>query len=101
MLFEHEGDLLADYEHEIVDLPGVGRGPILRRKPNGDCHYLGADGCTIHDRTPVVCRVFDCRGAYLNFLDHPRNERRRMIAEGYVDKAIFDRGRALLDGKDG
>lgn len=34
---------------------------ILKRKPNGDCHYLGPDGCTIHDRRPYACRRLDCR----------------------------------------
>lgn len=34
---------------------------ILRRRENGDCVYLGDRGCTIHERAPHVCRVFDCR----------------------------------------
>ena len=96
MLLEQEGDVLAAYEHEIVDLPGAGRGPILKRKPNGDCIYLGAHGCTIHDRAPAVCKVFDCRDAYLNFLSYPRADRRRMIRDGMIDPDIFERGRALI-----
>jgi Fe-S-cluster containining protein len=97
MLLEREGDVVASYEHEVVDLPGAGRGPILKRKPNGECIYLGKNGCSIHDRAPAVCRVFDCRGAYLAFMDHPRPERRRMLKEGCVDGEILKRGRELLD----
>jgi Fe-S-cluster containining protein len=32
----------------------------LKRKPNGDCVYLGPGGCTIWGRHPTVCKVFDC-----------------------------------------
>jgi len=96
MLLAQEGDDVASYEHELVALPGAGRGPILKRRPNGDCFYLGTAGCTIHDRAPAVCRVFDCRGAYLAVMDHPRAERRRMIKSGFVDREILDRGRELL-----
>jgi Fe-S-cluster containining protein len=78
--------------------PGAGRGPILKRRPNGDCVYLGENGCTIHDRAPTVCRVFDCRDAYLNFMQHPRSERRRMIREKYVDPEIFEIGRKMIEG---
>lgn len=32
----------------------------LEHKPNGDCIYLGENGCTIYGRHPTVCKVFDC-----------------------------------------
>jgi Fe-S-cluster containining protein len=32
----------------------------LRRTPDGDCVYLGPQGCTIHGRHPVICKIFDC-----------------------------------------
>lgn len=95
MLLPQEGDDVASYEHEIVDLPGAGRGPILKRRPNGDCIYLGESGCTIHGRTPVICRVFDCRDAYRSFMEHPRQERRRMVKDGLIDREILERGRQL------
>jgi hypothetical protein len=38
--------------------------PILAHQPNGDCVYLGPDGCTIHERHPVICRRFDCAEIY-------------------------------------
>lgn len=34
---------------------------MLAHKPNGDCVYLGESGCTIHDRSPQMCREMDCR----------------------------------------
>lgn len=102
MLLADEGDDVASYEHDIIDLPAAnlgplahmaGRGPILKRQPNGDCVYLGPNGCTIHDRAPVICRIFDCRGLVRA---HPRRELRAMIAKGLLDKDIVDQGRQLL-----
>ena len=40
---------------------------MLAHKLNGDCVYLGDDGCTIHDRAPWACRMFDCRKWLLGF----------------------------------
>jgi Fe-S-cluster containining protein len=67
---------------------------ILNRKDNGECIYLGADGCTIHDRAPWVCRTFDCRELYKA---SDRVGRRIAIKRGDMTKEIFDRGRELLD----
>lgn len=92
LLFPDDGDDVASYEHDIVTLP-KGTGAVLKHKPNGDCIYLGPDGCTIHDRAPVVCAVFDCRKQYLSMT---RVERRRRIAMGLLSKEIMDAGRARL-----
>lgn len=97
MLLAQEGDDVAAYEHDIVTLPGAGRGPILKRKPNGDCIYLGADGCTIHDRAPAVCRVFDCRDAYRAIMALPRVDRRQMLRAGIVDPDIVATGKRLAE----
>jgi Fe-S-cluster containining protein len=45
----------------------------LNRRDNGECVYLGEEGCTIYQRRPAVCRSFDCRSL---FLKQTRNERR-------------------------
>ncbi len=104
MLLADEGDDVASYEHEIISLPAdrlgpladkSGSGPILKRQPNGDCIYLGPDGCSIHDRAPVICRVFDCRGLVRSY---SRQQIRTMIADGLLDRDIIDRGRKLLRG---
>lgn len=55
---------------EIYVVEGTVRGndgaiqTMLAHKPNGDCWYLGPDGCTIHGRAPKACRDFDCRKWY-------------------------------------
>lgn len=33
-------------------------GPILRRRPDGACVFLGAAGCTVHPDRPLVCRLY-------------------------------------------
>lgn len=93
MLFPDEGDVVESYDHEIRTIgPGL-TGPVLKHKPNGDCIYLGPEGCTIHDRAPVCCRVFDCRDF---FLMHSRGERRNLIKRGLAGADVFRRGRDLL-----
>jgi len=102
MLLADEGDDVGSYDHEIIDLPEArigpldhlaGRGPILKRHPNGDCVYLGADGCTIHDRAPVICRIFDCRRLVRS---HTRQEIRRMVSSGLLDRNIVEQGRKMI-----
>lgn len=57
-----ERDDLGSYLTEVKVYPRTGRPSIvLRHAANGDCVYLGPDGCTIRDRRPYACRVFDCR----------------------------------------
>ena len=34
--------------------------PTLERKPNGDCIYLGVEGCEIYEVRPSTCREFSC-----------------------------------------
>lgn len=41
----------------------------LTRKPDGSCVYLGDKGCTIHEKAPYVCRKFDCRVRFLQWMD--------------------------------
>ena len=71
-----KGDVVESYLHWVMDGPivevtamslGIDAKtlPVLQRQPNGDCIYLGPKGCTIHDRAPVMCRIFDCRVYYL------------------------------------
>lgn len=92
-LLPDEGDDVQSYEHDYIDLP-MGRVPVLKHKPNGECVYLGPNGCTIHDRAPYICRIFDCRRW---FLAHSRAERRRMIADSVATKAVFAAGRQRLN----
>ncbi len=58
-------------------------GYYLARKENGDCLYLGDEGCTIYEKRPVVCREFDCR----YYVENP-NTPKRVRDAGY--KLILD-----------
>lgn len=90
------GDVAADYQTALWYRDGIGEKAvlILDRLPNGDCFYLGPDGCTIHERAPYECRKFDCRQSFKN---SDRAGRKIAAKRGIMSKAIFDRGRELLD----
>lgn len=92
-LMPDEGDDVESYQHDLIDIPNIGNIPVLKHKSNGDCIYLGDEGCTIHDRAPFICRIFDCRRW---FLAHSRTDRRRMIADSIATKGVFAAGRDRL-----
>lgn len=73
--------------------------PRLKSRPQGGCIYLGDYGCTIYEKRPEMCRVFDCRKM---FLETTRTERRHLTKTGVADKRIFEAGRARSSdlGKD-
>ena len=77
----------------ITTRDGNRLGRALKRKPNGDCVYLGEQGCTIHGRAPHVCRRFDCREL---FKRSDRGGRKSAIKSGKIQKALFDKGREML-----
>lgn len=62
---------------------------ILAHKPNGDCVYLGPQGCTIWRRRPAVCRSFDCR----TFV---RDVRLDPALHRIASRAVVAQGRRLL-----
>jgi len=83
----------ASYEWGWVHHAGQTR-RALKRKPNGDCVYLGDSGCTIHEKAPKICREFDCRWLYRN---SNRAGRREAAKAGTVSKPIWERGRELVE----
>ncbi|SRR5712691_8211900 len=88
------GDRIEDYDCVPAMNPLTGKqGFALRRNENSECIYLGPDGCTIHDRAPVICREFDCRALYRKL---GRTERRSLISRGLIDKKVLDAGRERL-----
>lgn len=94
-----KGDDISQYKTALWLNPSSGIPMIiLDRLPNGDCFYLGPDGCTIHDRAPYECRKFDCRQA---FRDSDRAGRRIAIKRGDMKKEIFARGRELIKTGEG
>lgn len=92
LILPDEGDDPALYEMDRYETPH-GEVLVLKHRPNGDCVYLGADGCTIHDHAPAICRVFDCRGF---FAMRSRNERRVLSRGSETTRAIFAAGRERL-----
>jgi Fe-S-cluster containining protein len=88
-----EGDIVELYETIDVINPFTQQPQkALARKPNGDCLYLGAAGCTIHGRHPAACRRFDCRLVYLGLKKMPRVERRLQIREHHDMDALYEIG---------
>ena len=92
-ILPEEGDDPSRYAHTIIVSPGQDPVAILKHKPNGDCVYLGTNGCTIHGQAPFICRTFDCRQWYRG---HSRAQRLKMIAESQGSREVFEAGRERL-----
>lgn len=77
------------YDCHVMETPS---GPLfaLKLKTNGDCVYLGPDGCTIHGKQPAICRAFDCASFAALW---PRSRRR---AEGLKVDGVFRAGMERL-----
>lgn len=91
VLHPEHGDDVSSYETEAATHPISGKAAIaLKHKPDNSCVYLGLDGCTIHERAPVVCREFDCRKLYQSMT---RAQRRELVATGFVSRQVLEAGR--------
>lgn len=80
---------MRDYELQVVD--GV---VALAWNEDGDCIYVGPEGCTIHARRPALCRGYDCRVAYLSLT---RQQRRADAKVRPYQKVIYAAARKLLE----
>lgn len=81
-----DGDDVGSYQTTLIKHPLSGAMvSALVQKPNGECVYLGENGCEIYDRAPALCRSFSCVSLYLRELerlkDLPRPTRRRAAKE--------------------
>jgi len=94
VLHPEQGDDVESYRHRVVTDSETGN-PVflLATEANGHCVYLGATGCTIYDRRPLLCRSFDCREHYLIL---PRQDRDNLVRLGLSSRAVFNAGRARL-----
>jgi hypothetical protein len=94
VLHPEQGDEVESYRHRVVADPATGN-PVflLAAEANGQCVYLGATGCTIYDRRPLLCRSFDCRKHYLILL---RQDRDNLVRLGLSSRDVFNAGRARL-----
>jgi Fe-S-cluster containining protein len=70
---------------------------VLQHEPNGDCTYLQDGKCSIHGKQPFVCRSFDCRHTYLDLMEHPRHERKRIFRDFPDLKELGEQGRAMIE----
>jgi Fe-S-cluster containining protein len=61
-VFLRETDDSTQYVHHWAYHPLTGvYGREIDVTKDGDCVYLDGNGCTIYDRAPEACRIFDCR----------------------------------------
>lgn len=95
-LFLHpeQGDDVEAYLHRTGFDPAAGK-PVyfLATDENGACVYVGAAGCTIHERRPLLCRSFDCRKHYLML---PKQDRDNLVRIGASSRVVFDAGKARV-----
>lgn len=96
ILHPEMGDDPANYETMAVINP-LDRKPAvaIKMKPNGDCWYLGEDGCTIHDRAPAICKEFDCR-KFVQRLGN-RADRRKFISQTGYKPDVINAGLKRMD----
>ena len=66
---------------------------VVAHKPNGDCLYLGDEGCTIHDTKPQMCRDMDCRRIAMAIT---WTQARKAAAGGMLRMDVWRRGKELL-----
>ena len=65
---------------------------MLAHKPNGDCVYLGAAGCTIHATKPQMCREMDCR-IVAKIISY--TQARKLDRKGQLKLSVWWHGRRL------
>lgn len=87
----HEGhDNPNNYETVEILSPITGKPTlILAHKENGDCIYLGENGCTIYEKRPMICREFDCR-KFASCVPHKYRE--ALIRNGKIRRLVVNAG---------
>jgi hypothetical protein len=81
------------FEYETEPHPFMPGELMLAHKPNGDCLYLGDEGCTIHDMKPQMCRDMDCRRIAMAIT---WTQARKAAAGGMLRMEVWRRGKELL-----
>jgi hypothetical protein len=91
------GDIAELYETETVIDPVTGKPALaIAHQENGDCVYQSAAGCSIHNRRPYLCRIFDCRLYHLDMMKRPRAARRSDLRHQFKAQEIDGIGAAML-----
>lgn len=86
--------VLRDDEAECYRWHHEAGSKVLDRKSNGECVYLTARGCSVHDAPPDICRRFDCR---ILFLTTPKWRRRQRVIENPSMRLVYDAGKRRAD----
>jgi hypothetical protein len=84
-------DNSSDYKTEPH--PYIKGALMLAHKPNGECIYLDAHGCSIHERTPSLCRSADCRSIALQI---PFESALELHKLGRLDFRVWEQGKKLV-----
>ena len=66
---------------------------VINRKPNDECVYLTATGCSVHNDAPDICKRFDCR---VLFLLTPKANRRIRIMQNPSMVDVYEAGKTRL-----
>lgn len=82
-IYLQPGDDPAQYKTKMLN----GQRVLAKRK-NGNCVYLGKNGCSIHLRAPQECRAFDCRRYAMNVRKLSREEQLRR-SQGRAARVIM------------
>jgi len=97
-----KGDAIRILRHEDASQwhtephPWVKDALMLAHKPNGDCLYLGPEGCTIQAHKPQQCREMDCRRLAKNIT---YTQARKLAKKNQLHFGVWKKGRELLRQK--
>jgi Fe-S-cluster containining protein len=88
------GDDAAKYQTVEVPNPLTGEPALMvEQKPNGDCIYLGEQGCSIYEDRPIICRGYDCRKHYMTLT---KAVRQALVEKGMASKDTFAAGKQRI-----
>lgn len=85
------GDVAENYD--TIPFPLNKDFRMLKVKDNGECTYLGENGCTIYERRPYMCRIYDCREQSQMYT---RKQRKQLVKEGSMNPEVLKRGAILI-----
>lgn len=80
-------------QYQTQPHPYIPGAKMLAHTQTGDCVYLGPQGCTIHDRKPLMCREMDCRRIAQAIT---WTQARKLDARGDLRMDVWRRGKELL-----
>ena len=79
----------------LTGKPGLA---LAKKADSRERVYLGAHGCTIHGRAPVICQEFDCGQVWTRRNQEPWKS---ALANGFVAPEVMREGRRVTVIRDG